>query len=121
MGEMLGEQGIDLGIAVGSAAGRRHVRVGEAGSRSVDGGHTEAARGVVIIFALVLLVAHDCLARDLQAAARSLPATFGGFQGGPDAVLDVSIGSARGRNIRSLLVFLMCPLSLWGAARQHGW
>jgi hypothetical protein len=74
---------------------------------------------VVVLLALVLLVAHDSLAGDLEAAPRALLAALGGFEGGADAVLDVAVGAARGGDVGPLLVLFVGSVCLfWGGSRQ---
>lgn len=106
MGEVLGEERVDFSVAL------CRVGVEGGGGCTRGGGHAVAAGGRVVVLALVLLVAHDGLARDLEAAAGPLPAALGRLQGGSDAVLDVAVGPARGRDVGPLLVLFMGALCL---------
>lgn len=106
MGEVFGEEGVDLGVAVNAAA-RGREGVGAA----AGGGEAEAA-GRIVVVALVLLVAKNGLACDLEPPACAFLAALGRLQRRSDAVLDVAVGPARGRDVGPLLVLLVGALRL---------
>ena len=127
VGEVVREQGVDLGVPVHHCRSRRPPRRYRAaaegdgdwecrGGEGAQRGHAEAAHGGVVVLALVLLVAHDGLAGDLEAAAGALLAAFRGFEGGAHAVLDVAVGAARGGYVGAFLVFFVSALGLGGVS-----
>jgi hypothetical protein len=112
-GEGFGEEGVDLVVTVGWGWEGRvdETRTGGRISGASRGQAVSPAR-VDLLLALVLLVAQDGLASDLEPPARPLLAAFGGFKGGPDPVLDVPVGSAGGGDVSPLLILLVRSVRL---------
>jgi hypothetical protein len=112
-GEGLGEEGVDLVVTVGWGWEARVDETRTGGRISgASRGQAVSPAGVDLLLALVLLVAQDGLASDLEPPARPLLAALGGFKGGPDPVFDVPVGSAGGGDVGSLLILLVRSVRL---------
>jgi hypothetical protein len=99
-GEGPGEEGIDRVVVVDGGFGGDSY--GTAGTTGL----------LLLLLALVLLVAHNCLGRDLEPLAGSKLVAVGRFPRRLHALSKGPVGPARGGDVRALPVLLMGPNSL---------